>query len=714
MNIHAESHAAAPSSDRNTRLLLEAVEQSPVTVIITDRQGRIEYANAATSQVTGFPREELLGENPRIWKSGLTPRANYEDLWQTISSGAAWTGELVNRRRNGELFVERLRIVPVRDSQGQVARFLAVGENLTSQREAESRLRFLLSHDPLTGLPNRDELVRAIDQRFAGRDAAAGQLAVLFVGLDRFRAINAGFGRASGDTVLGELVARLKAHLRREDSLARVGGDEFALVVEAADSPRLAYELAGRILAQAGEPFRVAGREVQISCSIGLACAPEHGCGGEQLLQRAMSAMLTAKDAGRNAVRCYADDTEQQQLRRLEILAALRQALVRDELFLEYQPQVDLTSGEIIGAEALLRWRHPERGLIPPGDFIPLAEETDLIVPLGCWALREACRQAAVWRRSSPTPPRIAVNLSSHHFHRPELSAEVRALLEEFDLDPPSLELELTETAMMYDTDAAIAILRELKAIGVRVALDDFGTGFSSLAYLSRLPLDVLKIDRSFVSDVTTNPVNAAIARTTIAMAHSLGLRVVAEGIETEGQLSYLTRQDCDAAQGYLLGRPVSAGGFGSLLRGGQRLLRKDADSTESSRVLLLVDDEPNILKSLWRLFRRDGYRVLTAQSGEQALAILAGTPVQVVVSDQRMPSMNGTELLSRVKDLYPDTVRIVLSGFSDLSAVTEAINRGAIYKYLSKPWKDEELRDEVRHAFRKFSRPEEPRALEP
>jgi diguanylate cyclase (GGDEF)-like protein/PAS domain S-box-containing protein len=710
MQAQTQSKAAAAVTAFQPALhaLLEAVEHSPVTVVITDGHGRIEYVNGALCRVTGYEQSELIGDNPRRWQSGLTPPEVYESLWQTIVAGGTWTGDLLNRRRSGELYWERLRIAPVRDEHGNITRFFALGEDLTAQRETEARLSFLLAYDPLTGLPNREHTVRTIAERLAGDGSDVQTRAVLVIGLDRFRAVNAGFGRSSGDEVLRQLAQRLRSSLRRDDLLARIGGDEFALVIDCLDSQRAAYELAARIRQQATEPFRVAGHEVNLSCSIGMAFAPEHGNSAEGLVERAMSAMFAAKQTGRNAVRAYASDIDEREVRRLDLVTGLRHALALGQLFLDYQPQVDLISGEIIAAEALVRWRHPERGVIPPAEFIPLAEETELIIDLGSWVLHEACRQASRWQGAGLRPVRVAINLSPRHFHRPELIGEVGAALRESGLDARWLEIELTESAMMHDSEAAIAMLSALKGIGVHIALDDFGTGFSSLAYLSRLPVDVLKIDRSFVTDITSNPVNAAIARTTIAMAHNLGMRVVAEGVENDGQLSYLSRQDCDAAQGFLLGRPMAPAALAALLQGGTAGLNGNRALHDPSRTLLLVDDEPNVLKALWRLFRREGYQILTAGSGREALDMLATQAVRVIVSDQRMPEMSGTELLSRVKDLYPDTVRIVLSGFSELETVTAAINRGAIFKYLSKPWDDDDLREEVRLAFRQLRKAEQ------
>jgi EAL domain-containing protein (putative c-di-GMP-specific phosphodiesterase class I)/CheY-like chemotaxis protein len=379
----------------------------------------------------------------------------------------------------------------------------------------------------------------------------------------------------------------------------------------------------------------------------------------------------------------------------------LRHAVGRGELRLHFQPQLSLASGQIVGVEALVRWQHPVQGLLPPGAFISVAEETGLIIPISEWVLREACRRAKEWQDANTPGIRIAVNLSARHFRYNNLPETVASILAETGLEARLLELELTESALMQDPAKAVRIVDRLKNLGVHISLDDFGTGYSSLAYLSRFAVDRLKIDQSFVRDITTNPINASIATATIAMAHKLGKIVVAEGVETEAQMQFLRRHECDEMQGYLFSRPVPAEDLQEILREGRHLSFVTDATTDTADTLLLVDDEPNVLNALRRLLRREGYRILTAGSGSEALELLALQPVQVIVSDQRMPGMSGVEFLSKVKELYPETVRMSLSGYSEISTVTDAINKGAIWKYITKPWDDELLAQEIRTAFR-------------
>ena len=413
------------------------------------------------------------------------------------------------------------------------------------------------------------------------------------------------------------------------------------------------------------------------------------------------AALLRAKANGQNTFRFYSPEMDADASRRLGLEAALRQALQNNELTVHYQPQISLDSGNMIGMEALLRWNTREFGPVSPAEFIPIAEDTGLILPIGEWVLRTACRQTRQWLDLGLANLRIAVNLSPRQFRQSNLTGLVSQCLAETGLPATALELEITESSLIEEVDEAIAQCRMLKKLGVKISLDDFGTGYSSLAYISRFPFDKIKIDQSFIRDITENPVNAAIANAAIVLARSLNLSVLAEGVETEAQASFLRSRRCDAMQGYLFSRPVPAAEFEQLLASRKRMTL--SDKTEQSRqTLLIVDDEPNILAALTRLFRREEFNILTAQSPTEAFEHLAKQSVQVILSDQRMPEMSGTEFFARVRQLYPDTIRIVLTGYTDLDSVTDAINRGAIYKFLTKPWDGDILREQIREAFRK------------
>jgi EAL domain-containing protein (putative c-di-GMP-specific phosphodiesterase class I)/CheY-like chemotaxis protein len=382
---------------------------------------------------------------------------------------------------------------------------------------------------------------------------------------------------------------------------------------------------------------------------------------------------------------------------------SLRRALENEELSLHYQPQVDLVTGQMNGVEALLRWFSPDLGMVSPAQFIPLAEETGLIIPIGEWVLKTAGMQNKQWQDARLPPLTMAVNLSPRQFWYPGLIRTVSEILHDSGIDPRSLDLEITEGLVMRDVESALNMLHELKKMGVQLSMDDFGTGYSSLSHLKRFPFDKLKMDISFVRELTSDPGSAAIAKTIIAMAHNLNLRVIAEGVETEGQPSFLRAQGCDEMQGYYFSRPVPAAEIEQLLRQERHLSFPKEGSTHPERTLLLVDDEPLVLKIMAQVLSEEEYRIFTATSAQQGFELLATNQVGVVLCDQRMPGMNGLEFLSRVKDLYPQTIRIALSGFADTEMVTSAINQGAIYKFITKPIDNQLLRQNIVNAFRRF-----------
>jgi len=391
----------------------------------------------------------------------------------------------------------------------------------------------------------------------------------------------------------------------------------------------------------------------------------------------------------------------------------LREALAKRWLTLHYQPQLCLKTGQIIGLEALVRMQHPERGLIGPGQFIDLAERTGLIEPLTDWVLREACTQAHAWSYAGLQVGRTAINLSGHHLQRADAVRRIEAVLHDTGVDPQRIGIEITESVLMHDVQHVARVLTQLKALGIEIAIDDFGTGYSSLSYLRNLPIDVVKIDRSFVNDVTASPQSVSMTRAIIHMAHSLRLKVLAEGVETEGQLALLVENRCDTIQGFLFSPAVKADEIDVMAREGRCLAPGQIGRQCSPRTLLLVDDEGSIIASLRRLLRRDGYQIITANSGPEGLQRLAEYGVDVIVSDQRMPGMTGVEFLRRAYELYPDTVRIVLSGYTELQSITDAINEGAIYKFFTKPWDDEQLREHIAEAFRHKEMADDNRRLE-
>ena len=695
--------ATAPHPDED--LFRTLVTQSRRGIIVTDPDEVILFANPAAAQISGYTVEELVGQTPDLLKSGQTPAEVYRDLRNALDADQIWRGEFVNRRKNGELYLEARTISAIRDATGAVRYYVSVSEDLAERQRYEQHIEHLATFDQLTGLANRAAFIRALSAELELARRAGQELVLLNVDLDNFGAINDRFGADHSDRVLAEIGARMRDALRHVDLVARLSGDNFAVLLgkSAPGTEPESRDIANRLLGAIAKPFTVADSPLELSASVGIACYPADAGSADELLGCARSATHDAKEQGGNRSCRFDAGMAERSGERRRLREELQRVAERGELVLHFQPQLSLHSGHIVGVEALVRWRHPERGLMLPGTFIPLAEECGSIVAIDNWVLSEACRQMRAWREAGLPPVRVAVNFSARQFRQRALRDTVAEALVAHGADPRFLEIEITEGAMMQDMSAAIRVTAQLKDLGVRLSLDDFGTGYSSLAYLSRFPIDVVKIDQTFIRDIITNPANAAIVQATVAMSQKLGKVVIAEGVETEEQLQFLRRSDCDEVQGFRFSPAVPADEIARMLREGMRLDLSAPLAQDTRETILLVDDESSILSALRRTLRREGYDILVAGSAEEGLSVLARHSVQVIVSDQRMPGMSGTEFLSRVKVLYPRTVRMVLSGYSEISAVTDAINRGAIYRFLSKPWDDEQLKDEVRGALREW-----------
>ena len=674
------------------------VEQNSIGILLTDKAGNILHANERQLAGSGYTLTEVVGHNPSLFSAGETPREVYEVMWSTILAGRIWHGELTNRRKNGEICRELVTISPIRDTAGEISHFFAIKEENIFGNIQSLLGGTVATVDPLTGFPNRAMLLDRIGNLLREPKGTAESFAIFVIDIDQFRALNESIGHAAADDLLTRIAARLQQGVRQADTVARIGSNEFAVLLAGDDSEAQLEHLARRLLLAIATPVKLQGGMVSITASLGIVRCPLDAQQADTLLQHADAAMAAAKSEGGDGFRFFAPPVARLAKAWGDLSEALRDVARRDELVLHYQPKVDLRSGQIVGLEALVRWQHPEHGLLAPSRFIQLAEETGLIVSLSQWVIRSVLQQQRVWNNAGWRRLVIGVNLSLRHFRSGDLSGFIAGELAATGVDPELLELEISESAMMRDPTQAFIIVDSIKALGVRIALDDFGTGLSSLSYLSRLNVDKLKIDQTFVRDITSNPVNASIVAAIIAMAHKLGKRVIAVGVESEGQALQLRRHDCDEIQGFYFSRPGTATEMEALFADGRNLSLKSDGGGE--RTLLLVDDEPSILNALKRLLRREGYTVLTAGGGEEALEILSTHPAQVIVSDQRMPGMSGVELLSRVRELYPDTRRIILSGYSDISTLSDAINRGAVWKFIAKPWDDEALKAEIGHAF--------------
>lgn len=563
----------------------------------------------------------------------------------------------------------------------------------------KERLSYLAYYDVLTGLANGKLFEDRLTQ-FIHTSQAAHCVGTVLVNVDRFTQLNDALGRHMGDALLKQIARRIDNTLQGGVSVARIGGATFAIsIAELASDTEIEQVVEEAILAPINQHFQLGSQEIRIHARAGVAMFPRDGSDAETLLKHAEAALQNAKRLGERFM-YYSPAMNAAHSSRLALESELQRALDAREFAVYYQPRVDLISGRIVSAEALIRWHHPQRGLVLPGTFIPLAEEVGLIEPISDWVLDAVCAQQALWLQREIDIVPVAINLSAAQFKNGKIVQNITDALARHQLPARHVEFELTESMVMRDLEMAASCLKAIRALGIQLSLDDFGTGHSSLAHLQRFPFDVVKIDRAFICDVNSNPGNAAIATAIIGMAHSLHLRVVAEGVETEGQLRFLRRRHCDEIQGFYFSEAVPAVQFETMLAEKKQLqLGQQVDDD----TLLIVDDEPSNLSALTRLLRREGYRVLTATGGQAALDVLALNKVQVIVSDQRMPGMSGTQFLGIVRELYPETIRIILSGFTDLAAVTDSVNQGELFKFMTKPWDDGDLVRNIRDAFRLY-----------
>jgi len=554
-------------SEQEIRLLSKAVEQSPVSIIITDADAKIEYVNSAFEKVTGYGLEEVVGKNPRLLKSGNTPSGIYKELWQTITQGKTKDCELQNRKKNGEIFWENAHFSSVKNSKGIITHYLALKEDITDRKIQEEKILHQAHFDALTDLPNRFLSLDRLSQLLIETERNKKQVAVLFIDLDDFKKVNDSLGHDVGDNLLIKTAGRLSSVIRSGDTVGRLGGDEFIVLLSGLDKASDAQPIAENLLEKFREPFIIDNRELIITASIGISIFPDDGTDASELLRNADSAMYHSKDLGRNAYSYFTDAMNQNISRRLSLEEQLIGALDRNEFSVFYQPKIDMATSQIMGAEALLRWSNPALGDIPPDEFIPIAEQSEVIISLGEYVLKEALEKTAQWQKQYLPEFQIAVNVSPRQFRDLGFVSFIAAAISDAGIRGDHLELEITEGVLMgsycYIDDA----LDEINNLHVSIAMDDFGTGYSSLSYLRSYPFNVLKIDRSFVNDISVDIADRELTNAAIAMAHGLNLKVVAEGIETEEQLAILQNLNCDYGQGYLFSKPISAEKFTELMK---------------------------------------------------------------------------------------------------------------------------------------------------
>ncbi|MCG8427731.1 MAG: EAL domain-containing protein [Chromatiales bacterium] len=573
---------ARKSAEGKIRTLFQAIEQSPVSVIITDPHTKIEYVNGAFEQTTGYSAAEMIGKTPKRLVVGQPSKGHYRELWTTISSGQSWQGEFQSRRKSGDLFWEHAHIAPVHDETGAIRHYLAVMEDITLRKMQEESILHQAHFDSLTDLPNRFLALDRLTQLISEAQRSGAMVGVLFLDLDDFKKINDTLGHDMGDNLLIEASRRLRSAVRSGDTIGRLGGDEFIVLLgglfEAAD----ARPVVNNLLNLFNEPFTVNGRELIVTACIGIAVYPDDGDSPTELLRKADSAMYHAKEQGNNTYSYYTDAMNRSVSRRLAVEEQMHGALDRGEFYLCYQPLVDVKSYSFIGVETLLRWTNPSLGKISPAEFIPIAEQTGLIIPIGQFVLREALRMLAKWQKQALSSLVMAINLSPRQFRDPSLISLIESALEENQISGDSLELEITEGVLMSGHAYIERALYRLNTLGVSIVMDDFGTGYSSLSYLRSYPFDALKIDRSFIDDITIDKADRELVNAAIVMAHSLGLTVVAEGVETPEQLVLLASQNCDFAQGYLFSKPMRAEQISAMLEAGEGFVSPSAESLEA------------------------------------------------------------------------------------------------------------------------------------
>ncbi len=687
-----------------------AIESSNNAIMIADLTRPdypIEYVNPAFVRITGYSAAETLGQGVNFLVGRDSDQPALQEIRLALRERSEAHTVLRSYRKDGKPFWNDVYIAPVLNDKSQPTHFVAIFNDITDARNDAEQVMLQAQFDALTGLANRALLQDRLNQAIAQSQRHGDSIVVAFIDLDDFKLINDNLGHDIGDEMLKTVASRLQACVRASDTVARLGGDEFVLLLlnqAQPDEGSLAShitELMHKLLASIAHPMILAGRELRVSCSIGVASYPRDGQDADTLLKNADTAMYRAKELGRNGFQFFTAELHERVKKQLELGASLRQALERDEFELYYQPQVSLRSGKIVGVEALLRWNHPQQGLIGPGQFIGFAEESGLIIPIGEWVLMHACAQNKAWQDAGLPPIPVAVNVSAKQCAQQDLEAVVRHALDHSGLPARFLELELTESISMADPEKSVPLMERMKEIGVELSIDDFGTGYSNMSYLKRFPIDRLKLDISFVRDITTDPGSLAISDAIITMSHSLHLEVVAEGVETEGQLALLLARNCDLIQGYYFSKPIPAQAMVQLLQSGQRLPARLTGHPLDAPALLVVDDDPDMLAFLEMILATEGYMVHTTTRPQEAFELLACNEIAIVLCDQRMPEMNGVDFLSRVRRMYPKIVRIMLSAYEDHDATRQAINMGAVYKFIEKPVRrPEELKEVVAEAF--------------
>lgn len=662
---------------------------------------KIILVNPAYSLLTGYSSSEVIGQHCRFLQHDDHLQPGSDGLNRAMALGESTRAISRNYRKDGSMFWNEVTLSPMRGDDGKITHFLEISVDVTSDQSApRNGSEYADQHATTKIHPDKLLLSERLHQSMHRADTESNGAALIFLDVDLFKSITDNKGPQFGNALLNAIFQRLHYCLHASDTLACCDHDEFAIILNNAFDANYVDSVMKKISEAIALPFFIQGQAVRITCSSGIALYPQHASDWENLFQYAHMALYVAKQNGPGAHRFF--DTEMNvRVKEREILEdALRDAIPNREMTLHYQPVISLQTGAIIALEALIRWTHPVLGIVPPFRFIPIAENTDMIDEIGEWVIHQACADMRQRLDAGFEPIRVAINISPKQFANPNLVDQIELALSSHQIEPEMLCLEITEGAVMEDTITSQLLLRRIKMLGLDLLLDDFGTGFSSLSYLKRFPFHRVKIDRSFITDLTSNVEDAAITKAIISMAHSLGIRVIAEGVETEEQCRFLRDHQCDEIQGYLFSPALPPTELATLLKEGRCLQPELLGPEKAFRTVLLVDDDVVVLDALATLLRRDNYKIVTATNAKEGLAALARQPIDVILADHSMPEMTGVELLRVVEELYPETIRIVLSCFEELQLITDAINDGAVYKFLTKPWDDDQLRAHVEEAF--------------
>ncbi len=689
--------------DLETRTLTRAVEASVNAVVITDNEQPdhpIVYVNPAFERITGYRSEEVLGRNCRLLQGTHHDQAELEDVRRALTALEEGGALLRNYRKDGSEFWNDLKLSPVVNDRGKVSHFVGIIHDITESKRYQDELEHQANHDSLTGLPNRNLLNDRIRQAIAYASRDHGQFTLAFMDLDHFKVVNDGLGHNAGDQLLSQVAAHLQASVCEIDTVARLGGDEFIILLVGNEALSEQMGRLERLKLAIAAPVMLDGQEVAVSCSIGFCCFPSDGQDADTLLRNADTAMYQAKKQGRNRICAFMPAMNEQVQKRLSLERDIRQALQNHEYTVFYQPQLDLQSGRLCGFEALVRWKRQEQ-MVQPNDFIPLAEETGWIVAIDFYVLDAVCKQLLVWHQTYAQDLSVAVNFSAITLMTDDFVSRVTTSLATHGVAPRWLKIELTETSLMTNTEDALSKMLALSKLGICFSIDDFGTGYSSLGYLKRFPFSQLKIDRSFISDVITEPDSASLTRSMISIGHNLGIKVIAEGVENAEQLGFLRAAGCDEMQGYYYSPPLPPQACVQFLQKGSMLMLPDNIIDSHERHLLIIHDDPLVLDALERELRLENFRLFSVSTAQDALELLATRPIDVVLSNVKVGDTDGVTLLRRIKGISPDVIRLVLSAPGEFGSLLKAVNEGVIYRFISTPWNPEDLRTQLRDAFR-------------